>query len=99
MLEVRVGRVSWGGVGGPHPSAADLAGASRGMPAVPNSTLGHRHACGRVSVDVRQTLSGSSDMNGVTRVDDSLLRWTCCCVAWRGIQHAVCVVWRSGPAL
>ena len=32
--EVRVGRVSWGGVGGPHPSAADVAGAARGLRAV-----------------------------------------------------------------
>ena len=31
---MRDGRVSWGGVGGPHPSAADVAGAARGMRAV-----------------------------------------------------------------
>ena len=32
--EMRDGRVSWRGVGGPHPSTADVAGAARGMRAV-----------------------------------------------------------------
>ena len=44
--EVRVGRVSWGGVGGPHPSAADVAGTARGLRAV-SEEKGHMYTSTR----------------------------------------------------